>query len=619
MNGFNWLGTKILHPVKRRLTGCCLIIVLAALLACGGLFYLVTLALAQEPAPPQMEPPVSDPTAQEVLLLIDNSYSMYNKNGLGSDPDLLRIEAARLFITYLGVDSSGPVHRLGVIFFGGQAELTVPLTPLADDDRRAELAHLIANPPPLTWTNPQAALALAGQTFQTGLPASGPARRAVVLLTDGKPQWTNTPTAPQTTETLAWLRETAGHFAAQNIPIFVILLQNSATDADPEIEQLYVPLWQEMVASTPPGRFYRARHSQELLDIYHDIVVTLTGRQTAGPVINTQVQAETIEEVQIEAGLAQVTFVIRKSDPAIQVKIFRPDGQPLNLNTPEIQYAGRPGHSREEIWAAGNPLPGTWQVQLNGRGSVTVWQDFYPAPATPTFTPGPTPTFTPTPTPTPTPVPAVTPTLSPTPRPPTATASPSPSPQPISTVSPTPLLPSTTPLTTENVDGLSSALPLPLGWCLTLPLTALAVGGGGLWLRYGRTRPLLTGTLRQISAPAQVGRTRSPHLDLDILGRRQILLGPNANAYLHLPHTSNQTTPSIQLSAYLETDGQPGVNLKATEPKNSEPEPVQINNLPITGERALKDGDVITLGAYRFKYENLRQRTVAYGRRPGKN
>ena len=54
---------------------------------------------------------------------------------------------------------------LGVIFFGGEARLVVPLTPLADDDRRAALAELIANPPWMSWTDQTEALDLAAQTF----------------------------------------------------------------------------------------------------------------------------------------------------------------------------------------------------------------------------------------------------------------------------------------------------------------------------------------------------------------------------------------------------------------------------------------------------------------------
>jgi len=162
---------------------------------------------------------------------------MYEKGGLGSDPDLLRIEAARLFLTYLGVDSGGAVYRLGVIFFGGEAQLVAPPTSLSDDSRRAELARLIADPPRPSWTNPQAALDLAEATF-TGLAG----RRAVVLLTDGKPELSSNPTPQETAEAISRLQATAARLAAAEIPLFIILLQNQATDADPEIDPIRVEL-----------------------------------------------------------------------------------------------------------------------------------------------------------------------------------------------------------------------------------------------------------------------------------------------------------------------------------------------------------------------------------------
>ena len=219
---------------------------------------------------------------------------------------------------------------------------------------------------------------------------------------------------------------------------------------DPEIEQVYVPLWQELAQATPPGQFYRARQSEDLLNIYHQIVVTLTGRQTAGVVVQTQVQAETVERIGVEPGLAQVTLVIRKSDPELQVSILPPGGQPLSPASPGVRYGGRPGQSREEIWAITHPPPGEWQVRLNGQGSVTVWKDYFPAPATATFTPSATSTSTgtatPAPTSTPTPPPTATPTASPTvtPVPATSTPRPASTPSPTSdpTATPVPVLPS---------------------------------------------------------------------------------------------------------------------------------------------------------------------------------
>jgi hypothetical protein len=529
------------------------------------------------------------------------------------------------------------------------------------------------------WTAPQAALDLAAETFRAADPHAG---RAVVLLTDGKPEQSTTPTAEEKAAIIARLRGSAGRFAADGVPLFIILLQNAATDADPAIEQDFAPLWQEMAQATPGGRFYRARRSEELLDIYHDIVVTLTGRGTAGVVVQTQVQTETLERIPVKAGLAQVTFVIRKSDPALQVAVLRPDGRPLAPGDPGVQYGGRPGQSQEEVWAVDDPPPGDWQVQIGGQGTVTVWKDFYPAPSTPT--PRPSPTDTPTATSTPT----RTPTASPTPRP-TATPTPLPAVGPVSRLSfATPSAPveawpgDRLPLVAtwlpgarvlarlESADGnrlneislsetsegrytgqlglpaegngfgagryrlhllgearLANGLTvqdevfLPLtvrparwgGWWIGLPVTVLVAGGGWLWFRRRQMAPLLEGTLRRLAAPA--GQTIPARLDLDGLRRQRVSLGPDPKAELHLPSSSDAPTPHARLVARREGSGRSSVALLAGE-SEADAGQVQVNQLPVVGEWLLQDGDVIQVGGYRFRYENLRRRAPAH-RPPG--
>lgn len=575
-----------LGRIKRRFTGCCLMVTLGLILACAAFFGLtfvvVRLASAQTPG-----------GAQEVLLLIDNSASMYEKDGAGagSDPDLLRIESARHFINYLGVDSSH-THRLGVIFFGTEANLVVPLTPLAGDARRTELSQLIDQPERMGWTHPEAALQLALDTFETSSRPSA-AGQAVVLLTDGKPEWSTAPTPQETQETIARLQDLAGRFVAREIPLFIILLQNPAATPDPELEQLYIPLWQEIA----PGHFYRAAGSEDLLNIYHHIVVSLTGRQTQGVVLQTQVQSQTIRAVPVEPHLAQVTLVIRKSDPALTVTITRPDGQALTPTDDNVQYAGRPGRSREEIWAITRPHPGNWQVQLNGQGTVIVWKDFIPDPPTPTFTPTATPS--PSPTATATSLPTATPTFTPTP---------SPLPPSVPTVTLPPLLSSPPPSSLSN----SSSL---ITWLIAVPLLA-GVAGSGYWLwQQQRARPMLSGTLRLVSAPPHIQPPPPARLELDGQKRRTITLGPAAGSGLILPDTPETATPTAKLSARLDPDGQPEVVLVVMAGKTEAPpvrveQLVQVDGVPITDEWPLKDGNVITLGAYRFKYENLRQRST---------
>lgn len=581
MKFLSWIGFPF-KRLKRRLTGCCLLIVLAFILACGGLIYLVVNAAAAQPE--------SD-TARDILLLIDNSLSMYQKDGgLGTDPDFLRIDAARLFLTYLGVDSHSAIYRLGVIFFGGEAQLKVPLTPLGDDQRRAELFRLIDRPEPLTWTDPEEALLLAETTLhQAPLPAND--HRAVILLTDGKPEWADTPTVQEQKAVQTRLRAIARRFAAEDISLFIILLQNEATDADPEIEQIYIPLWQEMAGAS--DRFYQARHSEDLLDIYHNIVVTLTGRQSAGVVIDTTVDAHTVETVPVEPGLARMTLVIRKSDPAMQVEISRPDGAPVTALAANVQRTGQPGITPEEIWVVHTPQPGTWQIRLNGTGSVTVWKDYLPLPPTPTLTP----TATDTPPPSPTPTQTQTATFTPVPTP---TLLPSPTPTPTATVIPVPAIIKPPPQKTGGNP-----------WFWVGLSTILIAGGSSWWWRQRRRqRPLLTGTLRRLSAPAQAAGLTAPGLlELDRLKQDKVILGSGQVVDIHLPQSTSEPVPTVILTARGDMSSQPDTILKTgAQRPGPDAEPALVNDTPLRHERRLQDGDVITLGPYRFRYENLRQR-----------
>ncbi|MFW6096867.1 MAG: VWA domain-containing protein [Chloroflexota bacterium] len=395
----------IVRPVKgclRKGFGCLFLFALLSVLMVGLLWATLREVGAEEPG--------AEPLA--VYLLVDNSNSMWEMNGVGSDPHMLRIDAARLFISYLGVDDSRVAHQCAVVFFGGDAELVAPLARLTDEERRSAMLELIQQPPRMGWTDQAEALALA----QDDLMASGTAARpAIVLLTDGKPEWGYEPTQAQREAYIERLRAEGEQLADAGIPLFIILLANEATDADSEIANVWQPLWEEMATRTAPGRFYTARQAEDLADIYHDVVVALSGSRTSGAVLEGEVGAGGMRRtVAVEPNLARLTLVASKSRPDLSVTVLLPDGTPLSTGQPGVRYAGEPGATREEIWVIDEPIPGDWTVLVSGEGRVTVWKDYRPAPApSPTSTLTPTPTDTPVPSPTATPMPSPTPTATP--------------------------------------------------------------------------------------------------------------------------------------------------------------------------------------------------------------
>ncbi|MBX3055851.1 MAG: VWA domain-containing protein [Anaerolineae bacterium] len=509
---------------------------------------------------------------------------MFEMGGIGSDPHLLRLDAARLFLSYLGVDEPDQIHQAGIIFFGSIAETAVPLTPLTDDNIRAQLFVQIANPTRMGWTDHLAALELA-QSQLSLLNSSH--RPVIILLTDGKPEWSQTPDPVQQAAYITALENKGAELAAAGISLFIVLLANEATDDDPEIVILWQPLWQALSEATPTGHFYVARTANALPDIYHAIVVSLTDRESAGVVVETAVTATAQTLLQVPPGLTQMTLVIGKSSPTQTIRIETPDKLVLDEAQPGVRQSGGDGQSREEIWVIEQPLSGTWVLHLTGNGNIHVWQDFVRA-----SRPLPSPTapegMATAPTDTPLPVIAA----------PTAVL------VDIVTLTTAPTTTKTQPVEEVTATLASPNEPLPaevshagsFPWLL-VGLLLLGVTTVVLYRRQRRATPLVAGTLRLLGQ-ARTGDGQTV-IDLDRLNRPVVTLGkPPADVPL----------PGAMTQAII----YPGVLLTADtyEMRLNARGELWFNGNPLHGEAVLTDTAVINFGDVEVRYENLRLRRI---------
>lgn len=532
---------------RRRALGC--LGFLALLLAMAALLLFGLLRRAAAGAPPS--------ESLAVQLVIDNSNSMFDKGGVGTDPEQLRMAAARLFIEYLGIDDNRFHPSCGLIFFGSEAHQVAPLTPLADSAGRQALVELLREPPRLGWTDQDGALQLA----QRGL-AGASGHRAIILLTDGKPEWSDQPTPAEQAATLEQMARRGRQLGDAGITLFIVLLAGPQTDADPQLA-VWQPMWQQMAAATPDGRFLVVRDAADLPTAYHDIVIALTGRQSQGAVVDATIAPGGLRQtVVVEPGLTRLVLVVRKSRPDTVVTIRSPHGGAVPPAS---------GGQLEQMWTIDAPAAGDWLVTADGAGRLTVWKDFERA----TATPRPTPTLTP-----------AAQEAIPTPRP-TAT------PRPTPTASPAPVFAGTAGATTGGQAGHGRLWPW-LG-ALVLP----AVGTVGLLLRRRGPRPVVDGALYilpgGIASDAGPTTPRAASFDLYSLGRTTVTVG--AAGDIQLPDVSDRAT----LMARGRGAGGPEL-IVAANPA------VLCNGRRLLSDQPLFDGDVLALGPARLRYENLQRR-----------
>ena len=306
----------IFRFVRGLTCGCLMLLVVLVILLAGLLIVL----LAQRAH--AQSPPIYD-----IVLVIDQSGSMWDCGGAGTDPDQLRVDAAHLFINYLGADAGSSRYRLALLHFGGTTRLMAPLTELSDTAAREQLIIAASNPEPIGWTNPLAALQTARDLLHDGaLPGS---RRVVLLMTDGEPAWP----ADQPVDRTRYrqqLQQVAGQFAAEQTDLFLVHLRATDTPCGRRAIAEWLDLWQQMAGQTPNGAIFTAMQADDLVPIYHAVVRRLTGAndsQTLAHAADLPTDQPLQVSVPVTESLASMTLVVVKGNAETAGPLQKPSGQ----------------------------------------------------------------------------------------------------------------------------------------------------------------------------------------------------------------------------------------------------------------------------------------------------
>ena len=556
---------------RRYLVGCLFImlLLLLALATLSGWF----LARASAALPP------AEPLA--IYLLVDNSDSMFPLTGAGADPERLRLAAARLFVSYLGLAGADREIWLRPIFFGSEPVVLAPLLSLQDPRAREALLERLGEADPLGWTDQAAALRLAlAEAEQDGIEQT-----VVVMLSDGQPE--AMPEASLSVEAYQMeLAALAGALAEAEIPLHFILF--NTTD---EPDAAWPARWQALSAATPGGQFHPVMEAEALFPAFLAIVRQLVGSENV--TILPQLPASPIgarQSFSVPAGLAQLTLVIRKTDPALQLEIFRPDGGSLAQMDRGVLLRSQIDGS-QEIWTILAPPAGSWTLLLTGAGSATVWVDQQAAPE-PSQAPEITAELAVTVFAAP--VPTVTPTR-------THIVPAGSTPLPAEVGVPVQLADLTKPARHGRATLVSRSQGPAAAWWLLPVGVGLALTGVALGRQWRRQQLQLSGSLRLLSGPP--GSGCPPLIQLEPFSRRTVRLGAPP-AEIHLPGAGGR----LELTLVQADTSWPRIEVQGG------PD-LLLDGQPLTGRRPLHDAALLSLGrppgpVYRFRYENLQLRLL---------
>jgi|GEM_PF-5125407 len=582
-----------LRTAARGATGCCLAVAIIgfvlALGSCVGLGWgMAKLSAAPAVSTPAPPADIGGFDGTDVVIVLDQSGSLFGSNGRASDPALLRMSGARLLVDYLGAEAAPGVWRIGVVHFGTRARLAVPLSDPSTADGRDALMAGLADPAPEGWTAIGAALDVALAEAYDSPRAQAGRRVAIVLFTDGLPQTADAPSAaPSDNAGRALDRDLArlvDHGAAW---ITVLLAPADATTPATE-RAAWTAIWTD-VAARRDGRLLVATAPADLLGVYHTIARDLVGH--ASVPLPTAAPADIAaggRPIAVAPGTRRMKVVAAGPDGAVDIDLVRPSLTAVAAADDDVLAVHRSPDGRSSIWSLDQPAAGTWRLRSDDGAAYQAWADTAIVTSTAR-------------------------TSSPVNTTPTATAT------LVATATSARTAPSIVTPTAAAAARFAGAAGQPggrgrLGFALLATLLLVGVIGATaavfvrqpgllgrssrLWTGGHVSRASLEGSLRPLVAQSGHGAVAQP-IRLD--GRSRLLIGtaPGADVVVDSPDETPIRAalmpPPAGAGADLIIEDGLGIGL------------VTVNGEPIRARRGLVHGDDIAVGSWRGRYENVMQ------------
>ncbi len=328
----------------------------------------------------------------DLIILLDQSGSMSKGSAgvLPTDPDNLRIDAARYLIEYLAFDNKSVnpqrVNRVVVIGFGTYAKMLVNLTPL-DSEENVERAKELIVSDNLGKTSFISALEKIRDVFPLATDAelvNNTRRRIVVIITDGEPNDYRAEDDDSGYQIEDYFAEIGDYYEQElgidNYPLYVVGIDkyNKYWDNGLKVE----PWWNAIASPNPSDpnqkHTFQALNSNELTGKILDFLCPFLGE--VGASRDCRIVELGTHFIPPYADMVRFSFFKYRDDS--EISLYLPDDPNRTAPIPPANGSHAGGtiaydehDERTESYQIASPPAGCWQTSRKGDGRVDVLTD----------------------------------------------------------------------------------------------------------------------------------------------------------------------------------------------------------------------------------------------------
>jgi len=303
----------------------------------------------------------------DIILLLDQSNSMSGyQNESPTDPNNIRVEASKYFITNLSRRSeSVPYLRIGLINFGTDISkenienLTEVKSDL-DDPNTKELIDSI-KPLSLQYTSFIKAFRAAYDQFKTYKTYELKRKPVLVVFTDGEPDDTrNLKMSGYFNELDSFFKD---YLQKIGCSIFMIGIDNTG-----EVWAKSVSYWQKIIGA---DNIFKIESMDDLFSQYNEIIQKLFYLPITTPDVFTRSL-----EFDVQPYLEEIQFDIYPETKEIAVDIIDSENRKISESDPDVKVKEYPTYKTVIV---SSPLPGKWKYEIiKGQGKVKIYKTLIP-------------------------------------------------------------------------------------------------------------------------------------------------------------------------------------------------------------------------------------------------